>query len=396
MTQDPAHSRPRGRLDPAARDRILAEIARLDTPVPAPIRAPGPSGLAELRAAVLAAQEELAADTGLPGAAVPRHAAGDVAGHAAPAAPRAEPLPETVPAPAEPAPSPAPPAPAPQVPASEPPSAGAPVAAPASSVPVPEPAAPAPPPVPAPLTAPAAGIWSRLRTIPVDAARLDRNLIIAATRTDPAHGAFDVLRTRMVQAMAERGWKRVGITSPTKGCGKSFSALNLTVALSRYGGHRTVLLDLDMRIPALAKYLGVGDPGSMGDMLRGEVAPADHLRRFADNGLRIGAGVAIGLNDRREAYAAELFQDPATAAALARIETELAPDLMLFDMPPVLAQDDVIALRPHYDCVLMIVAGGTTTAREIRESVRRIGEDKPILGVVLNKADGAGTDEYSY
>jgi len=196
--------------------------------------------------------------------------------------------------------------------------------------------------------------------------------------------------------MAERGWKRVGITSPTKGCGKSFTALNLAVALSRYDRSRTVLLDLDLRIPALAKYLGVTDPGSIGDMLRGLTTPAQHLRRFAQNGLHIGGNVALGLNDRREAFAAELLQEPATAAALSRIDAEFAPDLMLFDLPPALAQDDVIALRPLYDCILMVVGGGKTTPRELRESIRRIGEDKPVLGMILNKADGEGVDEYTY
>lgn len=376
MTQDSVSGRPRGRLDPSERDRILAEIARLDTPRPLPVTPPGESGLADLRAAVLAAQEELAPSEE----------------QAAPE-PVHEPVPDPAPKPAAlPSPGPAPVAET--------------LASPAILPAVPPEADPAPvidsaptavaDAVPAPVPAPAADLWPQLRTIPVDAARLERNLIIAAARTDPAHGAFDVLRTRMVQAMAERGWKRVGITSPTKGCGKSFTALNLAIALSRYGGHRTVLLDMDMRIPALAKYLGVTDPGSIGDMLRGDVAPGAHLRRFADNSLRIGAQVAIGLNDRREAYASELLQDPAAAAVLSRIESEFQPDLMLFDMPPVLAQDDVIALRPHIDCVLMIVGGGTTTARDIRESVRRIGEDKPILGVVLNKADGAGTNEYAY
>ena len=56
----------------------------------------------------------------------------------------------------------------------------------------------------------------------------------------------------------------------------------------------------------------------------------------------------------------------------------------------------MIALRPLYDCILMVVGGGKTTPRELRESIRRIGEDKPVLGMILNKADGEGVDEYAY
>lgn len=238
--------------------------------------------------------------------------------------------------------------------------------------------------------------WARLDTVAVDPVRLDDGLIITAARRDPAHGAFDVLRTRMVQAMAERGWRRVGITSPSKGCGKSFTALNLAVTLSRYAGHHTVLLDLDLRLPSLAHTLGVPAPGPLGEMLRGKLAPLDHLRRFGPNPLHIGDNVALGLNDRAEPYAAELFQTSQMAQVLDRIEAELAPDLLLFDLPPALAQDDVIALAPLYDCILMVVGGGQTTAREVRESLRRIGEDKPVLGMILNRGEGAGHDAYRY
>ena len=35
----------------------------------------------------------------------------------------------------------------------------------------------------------------------------------------------------------------------------------------------------------------------------------------------------------------------------------------------------------------MVVGGGRNSAEQIREAVRRIGDDKPILGMVLNRAE---------
>lgn len=244
--------------------------------------------------------------------------------------------------------------------------------------------------------APLARNWQILREIPVDIAVLERHLIITAARQDPIHGAFDVLRTRMLQAMASKGWRRVAVTSPTQGCGKSFTALNLAVALSRYQQQRTVLLDLNLRQPALAKRLGVANPGAIGDMLRGQIAPRDHLVRFGPNGFNMGGNVALGLNSRIEAYPSEMLLDSATDEAIAQIEADFAPDIMLFDMPPALVHDDAIALRRHVDCVLMVVGAGVTTPKSLRDAVRRLGEDKPILGMVLNKADQVDLSPYSY
>lgn len=238
--------------------------------------------------------------------------------------------------------------------------------------------------------------WGSLKAIPVDAAMLARNLVITAARTDPAHGAFDVLRTRLVQALAANGWTRVGITSPTKGCGKTFAAINLAITLSRYDNCRTVLMDMDLRHPSLATYLGVEPRAAMGDFLRGQVPSEAFLRRMGPNSLNIGPNLAIGLSSRPDAYAAELFHEDRTKAVLARMQEEFRPDVVLFDLPPTLAQDDVIAFLPHIDCVLLVAGGGLTTPREMKETVRRLGEDTPVVGVILNKAEGEGVNEYSY
>jgi Mrp family chromosome partitioning ATPase len=205
-----------------------------------------------------------------------------------------------------------------------------------------------------------------------------------------------VLRTRLLQALSENGWRRVAITSPTKDCGKTFTAANLAISLSRQENCRTLLLDCDMRRPSLHKVLGVSDPGSMGDMLRGTLSPQDHLRRMGDNQMNAGRNIAFGFNGLVEPYASELLQDPMTEDCLNRLDAELDPDVVLFDLPPALYYDDVIAFRPLFDGVLLVVGGGITTEKEIKEVERRLGDSTPLLGMVLNKAENTETSRYRY
>lgn len=252
---------------------------------------------------------------------------------------------------------------------------------------------------PAPATAPrqpASDIWSRLPKIPVEPARLERNLVITASRHDPVHAAFDVLRTRVKQAMIEHGWSRVGITSPNEGNGKSFTAINLAVSLSRLPDVRSALIDLDLRRPGLARVLGLRDMPATADFLRGEITVEEYLSVFGPNMLNIGDRMAIGINGRPEAYASELLQDPASGERLAAMQRDLGLDLVLYDLPPALAMDDVLAFRPHLDCVLLVVGGGETRARDVREVQRRLGDDLPILGVVMNKAELDDEPGYGY
>ena len=80
--------------------------------------------------------------------------------------------------------------------------------------------APVPEPAPEAMSAPPqtlAQTWAGMSEFTLDERHLERNRIITAGRNDPAHAAFDVLRTRLLQALAERGWSRVAITSRDQG-----------------------------------------------------------------------------------------------------------------------------------------------------------------------------------
>lgn len=241
-----------------------------------------------------------------------------------------------------------------------------------------------------------ADIWDLLAPVPVNERALEANRVITARRDDPAHGSFDVLRTRIHHALRDNGWRRVAVTSPTAECGKTFTCANLAISFSRYESVRTVLMDMDLRKPSLHDVLGVKKPGSMGDFLRGLLPSERFFNVFGENRLNIGANLAFGLNGRPEAFTAELLQDPLTEEVLEMMEEDLDPDIVLFDLPPALANDDVIAFRPLYDAVLIIAGGGQTKAQDIRMVTKRLGADKPILGVVLNRAEGVSVSTYGY
>ena len=229
--------------------------------------------------------------------------------------------------------------------------------------------------------------WEMLRSRRLDPTHLARNRVITAARTDPTHMVFDVLRTRLIQALKAHGWRRVAITSPTKGCGKTFVAANLALSLARRASVRTVLTDLDLRLPSLASVLGVPDPGRIADVLSGGTDHCEHMWRIADN-------LAVALNAESISDAAELLQEPSTAAAIAGIEAALDPDVHLFDLPPALVCDDVSAVLPMVDGVLLVVGGGLTTAEEVRRCERLFEGHAPLLGVVFNRADDAAAEPY--
>jgi Mrp family chromosome partitioning ATPase len=232
-------------------------------------------------------------------------------------------------------------------------------------------------------------VWAALETIRLSKSHLERNRLIAHERTDPAHAAFDVLRTKLLGVFSKKGWTRLGISSPGKGCGKTFTAANLALSLSRQADCRTLLVDMDLRAPSLARTLGVPVETPMAELLRGEVEPTDFLLCHNKN-------LALALNPKKVRDAAETILSASTASTLDKMHDLLAPDVVIYDLPPMLACDDVMGFLPQLDCVLLVVGGGKTRASDVTECERLLGDQTQLLGVILNEAEGVNKSQYGY
>ncbi len=224
-------------------------------------------------------------------------------------------------------------------------------------------------------------LWAALAPFAADPRVLERNRIVAA-RAGAAATPFDMMRTKLLARMRENSWRRVAITSPSIACGKTMTSLNLAFSLSRQPDLHTMLIELDLRRPTLARVLGL--PGTTtGDRqfsraLEGGDPPEAHL-------LRHGTNLALATSRQPARNPAELLQGPGAAGVLDRLEQHYAPDLMIFDMPPMLMTDDTLAFIDQVDCVLLVGAAGTTSAEDVRRCQTDLEGRCNLLGVVLNK-----------
>jgi len=252
---------------------------------------------------------------------------------------------------------------------------------------VPQDSAPAAEAIPRPHGAPRAprfhltdarSAWGDLKAFKPNPGHLRANRIVTYERADPAHIPYDMMRTRLLQFVRANGWSSVAVTSPTANCGKTTTCLNLAFSLAYQQDTRTVLMDVDLRRPAMAGMLGLKEAHSMSRIL-------DGTGLIEDNFVRYGETLAIGTNDHPSRYPSELLQHQAAGEALERIQTQLSPDVMLYDMPPMMSNDDVMAFLPHVDCVLLVAAAEATTIDEIDRCERELGAQTNVLGVILNK-----------
>jgi Mrp family chromosome partitioning ATPase len=230
--------------------------------------------------------------------------------------------------------------------------------------------------------------WDVLPVFDPDPELMARHRIVTFADTDPAHATFDMLRTKVLRMMRQGGWTSLGITSPTAGCGKTMTSLNLAFSLAHQPDLRTVLVDLDLRRPAVARDIGLDVAQSMAGVLQG-------TRAVAENFVRYGENLAIGTNAAPVRNSSELLLNAATAQGVAAIKTAFAPDVLLYDLPPMLMSDDTMAFLPHLDCVLLVAGAGKSSLDDVEACENDLREQTNLLGVTLNMCRYMG-ESYGY
>jgi Mrp family chromosome partitioning ATPase len=220
------------------------------------------------------------------------------------------------------------------------------------------------------------GPWPGLAELSLDPRHLERNRIVAL-HPGPQAASFDVMRTNLLRTLRTNGWTRVAITSPTPGCGKSTVAANLAFSLARLADTRVLLVELDLRHPSLLRMLGV-EGQNFAAMLASGTIDYSHVRRVGDN-------LAVAVNARAMENPAELLSAARTADMIDEMEAQLRPDVVLFDLSPVLVSDDALAFLDQVDCALMVAAADETSVADIDKCGKDLAKRTQVLGVVLNK-----------
>lgn len=224
--------------------------------------------------------------------------------------------------------------------------------------------------------------WTTLAAVDEDPAELAARaqLVPGFARGSAPGTAFDQLRTQMMRALGDNGWRRVGITSPSRGAGRSFFAAGLAASIARLEDTHVLMVDGDLEAPGLAELFGVEAPGPIEAMLTGRRDPLDQT-------VRLGRNLAAVLNNAPVAIGAELIQSHDARAALKTLTDRLAPDVVIVDLPPLPNQAVAQSWLPHLDAVLLVSDGQASTARDIAECERLLEDQAPLLGVAMNKTE---------
>ena len=105
----------------------------------------------------------------------------------------------------------------------------------------------------------------QFREVRLSEAHLEQTRIVAHGVGTPNGRYYDMLRAQVLQEMDKNSWQFLAVTSPTVACGKTVTACNLAMSVARLPERSVLLVDMDMRKPMVADYLGLeSDSGIVG------------------------------------------------------------------------------------------------------------------------------------
>ena len=237
-----------------------------------------------------------------------------------------------------------------------------------------------------------------------DSSRASERAVGASGTGDPADGRLIVhpeadpvfveqyrrLGAALHDAQVQKGIRSVMVASAVAAEGKTLSATNLALMLSRFK-KRVLLVDGDLRKPSVHRLLQIENGAGLTDILQ---RPGEHLPVQA-----LSPTLSVITGGQPDPDPVALLVSDATGDVLAAARDQF--DWVVVDTPPIVLFPDAGLFAGRLDTCVMVVSAVTTASSVAAAAVAAIGAAR-ILGVVLNRAEpseiAAGYDygQYGY
>jgi Mrp family chromosome partitioning ATPase len=223
-------------------------------------------------------------------------------------------------------------------------------------------------------------LYTSTRIVPANPEHLESQRIVFPGARSPASAGFRMLRTQVLQRMAAHRWRTLAIFSASAGEGRTTTAVNLAMHIANDQDHTVLLVDLDLRRPAIAAVVGFEPERGVEDVLAGQAEVRDCL--YHPNGCER----LVVLPARQPlSHSSEVVAGQRCRELVEELRARYEERIVIFDLPPVLTADDALAFSSHVECGLVVAVEGRTRREDLSRAIELLHET-PIVGTMLNRA----------
>ena len=211
----------------------------------------------------------------------------------------------------------------------------------------------------------------------LDRALIDKHVVTIMDPGSPVAEQYRKLRARILLATKKDSLNTILVTSAGVGEGKSMTAVNLAVAIAGALDHTVLLVDADLRRPAVSKYLGITPACGLGDCLSGKATLKEAIIKTGIGRLAV-LPAGNSPDNPAEALASDRMKD-----LVLELKARYMDRYVIFDSSPVLVTADALSLGNFVDGVLLVAQADRTSEKDLSQAVALMRGNN-ILGVVLN------------
>ena len=213
----------------------------------------------------------------------------------------------------------------------------------------------------------------------------DHRLVSLTDEASLGAEKFRFLGVRLRQLRQTRALKKLLITSTIPEEGKTMVSANLALSLAQRRQQKVLLLEGDLRRPALSTRFGFPRLPGLTEWLQGTQGPATSIYHIENAGLYFLPAGSPPANPL------ELMQSERLAELMDQLTDWF--DWVLIDSPPVVPLADTSVWMRSADGILVVVREGLTQKRQLQSALQELEQSK-FLGVVLNSS--SSTDHKNY
>ncbi|MEW6333424.1 MAG: AAA family ATPase [Thermodesulfobacteriota bacterium] len=234
--------------------------------------------------------------------------------------------------------------------------------------------------------------------------RIGRLISHFAPKTTSAE-SYRAIRTNINFVRLEKDVKTIVFTSSSSEEGKTTVAINLAIAMAQ-AGNRVLLVDGDLRRPAIAKIFGIPSAPGLTDVILGNYKWRDVVRSVTD--IMMGKMtmdeimITPGLDNVHIMTCGTVAPNPSELVS-SQLNTDVIKesheeyDFVIIDAPPVLAATDAAVWGTKADGVVLVYQVGKVARGALKRAKTQLANvNARIIGVVLNGLKAEISPDYEY
>lgn len=231
------------------------------------------------------------------------------------------------------------------------------------------------------------------RKVPHSLVREDVERVLDKNTPFAISESFRMLYTNVLYLPISDKCRKIAITSPVSGEGKTYISVNLSITLANNSDNKVLLIDMDMRVPRVKKLIQSRVPNAekfsgLSEYLAGIDSTVNILKTDINN-------LDVLFSGKENTTPIGLINSPKFSALMDELEDKY--DYIIIDTPPVNIVTDALLVLDKVNGYILSSRANYSNINALNtaiEAIRGVGGD--IFGVVLTDANSKNLVKSKY